>query len=32
MDKTLNRHLETEGKVEIELEITTMTIQEVKVR
>ena len=25
-DKTLNRHLETEVKVEIELEITTMTI------
>ena len=26
MDRTLNEHLETEVKVEIELEITTMTI------
>ena len=26
MDKTVNRHLETEVKVEIELKITTMTI------
>ena len=31
MDKTLNRHLETEVKVEIELEITKMTIQEVEI-
>ena len=31
MDKTCNRHLETEVKVEIELEITTMTVQEVEV-
>ena len=26
MDKTINRHLETEVKVEIEMEITIMTI------
>ena len=32
MDKTLNGHLETEIKVEIELEITTMTIQEIYAR
>ena len=31
MDKTLNRHLETEVKVEIELEITIKTIQEVEI-
>ena len=30
-DKTLNGHLETEVKVEIEMEITIMTIQEVGV-
>ena len=30
-DKMHNAHLQTEVKVEIELEITTMTIQEVKV-
>ena len=31
MDKTLNGHLETGVKVEIDLEITTMIIQEVEV-
>ena len=32
MDKTLNEHLETEVKVEIELVITIMTIREVEVQ
>ena len=31
MDKMLNGHLETEFKVEIELEITIMTIWEVEI-
>ena len=32
MDKTLNGHLETEVKVEIGMDITIMTIQEVEVK
>ena len=31
MNKTLNRHLDTEVKVEIELEITIMTTLEVEI-